>query len=147
VADVRHVCAELMGATGYGLERQPRKLLRRGLHDGVISDGMARAFLTMLRNAHERVLLALLLGEKGGNPPLMRFGYAGNKRPIDLSSRAGAEGLRECSGGKPRLCDQKAAGRVFIEPMHQPQPLGVVPDPPCTASPIGLFRTSTSASS
>src|SRR5215475_16039670 len=51
--DVRHVRTELMSSSSHRLERKPCKPLRRRIDDGVVGDGMARAFFAMRRNAHD----------------------------------------------------------------------------------------------
>ena len=118
----------------------------------------------MLGDAHERVLLALLLGEEGRDAALARLRHAGGQRPVDLARRARAEGLGERRRRETRLGDQQAAGRVLVEPMHEARPLAVdarlraaLPacrrhgascrSRPAPTRPIGLFSTSTSSSS
>ena len=161
---MRHVGAQLMRTARDRLQRHPGERACRCLDHRVVGHRVARALVAVLRDAHERLLLALLLGEEGRDPPLARLRHAGGERPVDFPRRARAEGLRQCGGRKAGLGDQQAAGSVLVEPVHQPRPLAVrrraarstssmpsrwrvVPEPPCTDRPIGLFSTSTSASS
>ena len=122
---MRHVGAQLVRAAGHRLERHPGERCARGLHHRVIGDRVARALLAMLRDAHERVLLAFFLGEKRRDAALARLRHAGGQRPVDLARRARAEGLRERRRGKARLGDQQAAGRVLVEAMHEARLLPV----------------------
>ena len=55
VADMRHVGAQLVGAAGDRLEREPGQLPRRGLDHGVIGDRVAGALLAVAGDAHERI--------------------------------------------------------------------------------------------
>src|SRR5258707_15711757 len=69
MADALHVGAELVGAAGDRLERQPGELLRRGLDHGGIRDGLAGILFAGARDALHALVPALLLGEKRGYPP------------------------------------------------------------------------------
>ena len=106
MADMRHVRAQLVGAAGHGLEREPGHVPGRGIEHGVIGHSVARALFAMPRDAHERIILGLLLGKKRGDAPLPRLRYACDQRPIDLPRRTRAEGFGERRGGKARFCDQ-----------------------------------------
>ena len=125
VADMRHVGAQLMGASRHRLERQPGEPLRRRLHHRVIGDRVHGVLVAVPGDAHERVFLALLLGEIGRHPALARLGHAGDQRPVDLARRARAEGLGKRRSGKARLRHQQAAGGVLVEPMDQPRALSI----------------------
>ena len=163
MSDMRHVGAQLMRTARDRLQRHPGERACRCLHHRVVGHRVAGALVAVLRDAHERILLALLLGEEGRDAPLARLRHAGGERPVDFPRRARAEGLCQRRGRKAGLGDQQAAGGVLVEPVHQPRPCPsgpgarstssmpsrwrVVPEPPCTDRPIGLFSTSTSASS
>ena len=125
IADMRHVRAQLMGAAGDRLERKPGELLRRRLHHRVIGHGVHGVFLAVLGDAHEGILLDLLLGEISRDAALRRLRHADHQRPIDLARRARAKGLGQRRGGKTRLGHQQAAGGVLVEPMHQARTLRV----------------------
>ena len=122
---MRHMRSQLMGAAGHRLERNPGQRTARSLHHRVISDGVARALLAVLRNAHEGFVLALFLGEESRNAALRQLRHAGDQRPIDFPRRARAECLGESRRRKARLGDQQAARSVLIEPVHQPRTLAV----------------------
>ena len=57
--------------------------------------------------------------------PCVRPRHPGDQRPVDLARRARAEGLCERRGGKTRFGHQQAAGRILVEPVHEPRPLRV----------------------
>ena len=159
--DVRHVGAQLMRAAGDRLEREPRQQWPGGFHHRVIGHGVAGALLAVARDAHERLVFALLLDEVGRDAALLHLGNAGDQRPIDLARRARAESLCQSGRRKARLGDQQAAGGILVEPVHQPRPLavGIAQDlqhavemargagAALHRKPIGLLSTSTSASS
>ena len=84
---------------------------------------MHRAFFAVLRDAHERFILVLLLGEKRRDASLLHLWHPGNQRPVDFARRARAEGFGERRRRKARLGDEQAAGGIFVEPVHQPRPL------------------------
>src|SRR5215203_962412 len=127
MADMGGVGAQLVGAPGDGLQRQPGELLRRRLDDGVIGERVARALVAVLGDAHARVLVAdLLLGEVGRDPALPHPRHAGDDGPVDLARRARAEGLAERHGGKARLRDDEAAGRVLVEAMDEARLLALL---------------------
>ena len=159
---MRHVRAQLMGAARHRLEREPGELARRGLDHRVIGDRVARALLAMLGDAHERIVLALLLGEEGRDAALARLRHAGDQRPVDLARRARAEVLASAAAAKRVLATSRqpavslssrctSRGRWPSRGRAGPRACrrggATVPEPPCTASPIGLLSTSTSASS
>src|SRR6516165_6908845 len=112
-----------MGTPGHRFERQPGERRSRGIDDGVIGDGMARALLAVPCYPHYRFLFALFLGQEGGDAALARLRHAGYQRPVDLARRARAEGFGERGRGEPRFRDQETAGGVLIEPMHEPRAL------------------------
>lgn len=125
VADMRHMRTQLMGAAGDRLERNPCHFLPCGFHHGVVGDSMNGVLLAMFGDAHEAVLLDFLLGEEGGNAPLLRLRYTGDQRPIDLARRARTESFRKRRGGKSGLGYQQASGRVLVEPVDQAWTLGI----------------------
>ena len=114
-----------MGAAGHRLERHPGQRARRGFDHCVIGDRVARAFIAMLRDAHEALFLALLFGEEGRDAPLPRLRHAGDQRPVDLACRARAKCFRQRRRRKARLGDQQAAGGVLVEPVHEARALPV----------------------
>ncbi len=127
MADMIHVRAQLMRAPGHRLQRHPGELVRRRLHHRIIGHRVARALVAMRGDAHDRIVLALLLGEIGRDAALLRLGHADHQRPIDLARRAVAECAGQMGRGKARLGDQQAAGGLAVDPVHQPRllPLGV----------------------
>ncbi len=86
---------------------------------------MHGVLVAVLGDAHEGVFFDLLLGQISRDAALLRPRHAHDQRPVDLARRAGAEGFRQCGGGKARLGDQQAAGGVLVEPVHQARALGV----------------------
>ncbi len=121
--------------------------------------------LAMLGDAHVGIFFLFLLGEISRDPALLRLGHADHQRPIDLARRAGTEAFRQgrCSkagfsppAGRPavslsRRCTRRGALRVGVIAAqgfeHVRRCSGRAPEPPCTARPAGLFKTSTSSSS
>src|SRR5438094_1184991 len=95
MADMRHMRAQLMGAAGHRLEREPGERGPGGVDDGVVGDRVACALLAMAGDPHHRFVLALLFGEKGGDAALPRLRHAGRQRPIDFARRARAERFGE----------------------------------------------------
>ncbi len=122
---MRHVRAQLVGAAGHRLEREPGHLTRGGVDHGVIGHRVARPLFAVARHAHERVVLAFLLGEERRDAALARLRHARDQRPVDFSRRPRAEGLGQRGGRKPRLRNQEAAGGVLVEPVHQARALTV----------------------
>ena len=95
--------------------------------DGVIGQGVAGALVAVLGDPHPRIaLVALLLGEVGRDAALPDARHAGHERPIDLARHARPEGLGHGGGGKARLGDDEAAGRILVEPVHEARLLALL---------------------
>src|SRR5262245_21070293 len=91
---------------------------------------MACALVAMLGDPHDRLLLALLLGQESRDAALRGLWHARDQRPVDLARRARAEGLRQRCGRKACLGDEQAAGRVLVEPVDKTRALAVRPRRP-----------------
>src|SRR5262249_17668923 len=125
VADVGHMGGTLMGAPGHRLERQPGELRARGFDHRIVGHRMACTFVAMRGDAHEALVLTLLLGEKGGDAALARPRHAGDERPIDLARGAAAKGARQRRSGKAGFCHQQTPGRVLVDTMHEARTLAL----------------------
>ena len=149
VIDMRHMCAQLMRSSGDRLQRHPGKFRRRGFHHGIVRDCVARAFVAMGGDAHDRVLLALLFRKIGRDAALLRFRHTRHQRPVDLARRAMANDPVNAVAAKRVLAtsrqpdvslSSRCTSRGFW-PFESRitssiwSTWRVVPEPPCTASP------------
>jgi hypothetical protein len=120
VTDMGGMRPQLMRAPRDRLQGQPGKLLGRRLDHGVVGERVARALLAVAGHAHAGIALAaLLLDEVGRDAALPDPGHAGDQRPVDLSGRAGTEGLGERHRREAGLCDDEAARGVLVQPVHE----------------------------
>src|SRR5262245_32501954 len=125
-----HMGAQLVGAAGDWLEREPGERARRGLDHGIVGHRVAGALVAMPGDPHDRLVLALLLGQESRDAALRWLWHARNQRPVDLARRARAERLRERRSRKARLGDEQATRRVLVEPVHKTWTLAVRPRRP-----------------
>src|SRR5262245_33781610 len=86
---------------------------------------MARSFFAMRRDAHDRIFVAFLFGEKRRYAALSRPGYSGDESPVDLACRARPKSFRQLRRSKPCLRDQQAARRILVQSVHQSRTLAV----------------------
>src|SRR5262249_58852183 len=101
MAYMRHVRAQLMRAAGHRLEREPGELARGGVDHGVIGHRVARPLFAVAGDAHERIVLPLLLGEKRGDAALARLWDAPDHGPADFPRPPPAAGPRPRRGPHP----------------------------------------------
>ena len=163
MADMRHVRAQLVGAAGDRLEREPGELVApRSRPPRNRSRRGSRPRRHVARSRMNEVVLALLLGKDRSRcgpasawarprPAPSRScapSASGRVRPAprrrSASSRPAGSRRYPCRADAPAAAAGPSQSRSTSS---MPSRWRVVPEPPCTASPIGLLSTSTSSSS
>ena len=114
-----HVGAQLVGAARHRLQRHPGQLVAGGLDHRVIGHRVAGALVAVLGDAHDGIVLALLLREESRDAALLRLRQARHQRPIDFARRPRAERAGEMRSRKARLGDQQAARGLAIDAVHE----------------------------
>ncbi len=145
---------QLMRAARHRLQRQPGAGALRLSHHRVVGNGVTCALFAVLGDAHDGIVLALFLGKVESRYALA----SASARRAPAPSRSCAPSASERSWPKPprrNATSQSADSRPYpcradaprrgrwpslvrMTP-SMPSTCRVVPEPPCTASPAGLF--------
>ena len=93
-----HMRPQLMGAAGHGFERNPRQRPPGGLHHRIIGNRKALRLLAMAHDAHERIVLALFLGEEGRERPCWTWERPPPAPNTPCGPNASGKSWRSCRG-------------------------------------------------
>lgn len=108
-----------MGAAGIGFHLQPGEVLRGGIDDTVIGNGVIGPLLAMLGDTHAVAIHGLFLDQPGRNLVLVLARNAFDQRPIGLLGVALAEGGRQLLRSTAGAGNHQHAGGIAVETVHQ----------------------------
>ncbi len=132
VADRRHLGAELVGAAGDRLERQPGGAAGGGVDGRIVGDRALRPLGggDAVEGDDEHLLglaggaMPRRLDEAGADGAGARARRAGDRGPVDLAGAAGLEGAGERGRGAGRAGEEQHARGVAVEAVDEPRLLG-----------------------